>query len=212
MINKIKIIFLMLLITLVFMLSINIKSFAAYQPVVEFKGNTYTLPDISELATNKYNMIRAQLSGSQIIFWLHVADSVESFGTIPTNHSTTVYNYNYLLAVKPYPVAYQYILNAEDGSVISDGWTEYGEVSMYQVAGNDNIEVISSNFTMYYDNGEVFYQPPEGLILAPIVEETPLEEVMKEIVTVLPVVLVTIVGLISLRKGLRVLSTVLHRS
>lgn len=56
-----------------------------------------------------------------------------------------------------------------------------------------------------------FTTPPQG-ILAPIVETTPLEEVIKEILGILPIVLITIVGLISLRKALQLLSAVLHRS
>lgn len=59
---------------------------------------------------------------------------------------------------------------------------------------------------------DLVFQAPPGVILAPIVEETPLEGVMKEIVEILPIVIVTIVGLIGLRKGLQLLSKVLHNS
>lgn len=75
----------------------------------------------------------------------------------------------------------------------------------------------TAKYTIYYNDLtclsgiELFSQPPLT-VLPQIVEETPLEEVMREVIAVLPIVLVTIVGLISLRKGLRVLSTVLHRS
>ena len=65
---------------------------------------------------------------------------------------------------------------------------------------------------IFVSGNVVFCQPLEEMILAPIMEKTPLEEVMREILGILPVVLITIVGLISLRKGLQLLSTVLHRS
>ena len=88
--------------------------------------------------------------------------------------------------------------------------------------------IVSINFDLYsvgnnalYDGGSslVFQKPPVGEIpvvvertLAPIMEKTPLEEVMKEILGILPVILMTIVGLISLRKALQLLSRALHRS
>ena len=62
---------------------------------------------------------------------------------------------------------------------------------------------------------DFFFNPPTVKatgILAPIVQDSPLEEVMKEIIVILPIVLMTIVGLIGLRKALAFLSTVLHRS
>ena len=48
--------------------------------------------------------------------------------------------------------------------------------------------------------------------LAPIYQKIPLKGVLQEIVMILPVVLMTIVGLIGLRKALSFLSKVLHRS
>lgn len=80
------------------------------------------------------------------------------------------------------------------------------------------VEILASSLDIYkYDSStnslteQVFPVPLQG-ILAPIVAEAPLAEVMKEILEILPVILMTIVGLISLRKGLQLLSTVLHRS
>lgn len=60
-------------------------------------------------------------------------------------------------------------------------------------------------------NSSFFQQPPVG-VLAPIVEEVPLEETIKEIVGILPIVLITLVGLIGLRKGLALLSQTLHKA
>lgn len=61
-------------------------------------------------------------------------------------------------------------------------------------------------------SGKVFMTPPLTGILAPIVEEVETEKVLEEILGVLPIVLVIIVGLIGLRKALRMLSTLLRRS
>ena len=73
---------------------------------------------------------------------------------------------------------------------------------------DSNVEF--SSFTRLAGNSG--FPLPLKEVLAPIVRETPLEEAMKEIVEILPVILLTIVGLISLSKGLRLLSTVFHRS
>lgn len=49
-------------------------------------------------------------------------------------------------------------------------------------------------------------------ILPPIIQVIPLKRVLKEIVEILPIIIVIIVGLIGLRKALKFLLTVLHRS
>lgn len=78
-----------------------------------------------------------------------------------------------------------------------------------------NFDLYSSGSSNLCDSGSVLVfqkTPVEEKTLALIMKKTPLEEVMKEILEILPVVLMTIVGLISLRKALQILSRVLHRS
>lgn len=68
-----------------------------------------------------------------------------------------------------------------------------------------------SESTIKFTDTVVFPKTPQR-VLVPIMKEAPLVEVIKEVLEIIPVVLVTIVGLISLRKGLQLLSKVLHNS
>lgn len=72
-------------------------------------------------------------------------------------------------------------------------------------------ELYSDNTYTQVSNSSFFQQPPVG-VLAPIVEEAPLGETIKEIVGILPIVLIILVGLIGLRKGLALLSQTLHKA
>lgn len=65
------------------------------------------------------------------------------------------------------------------------------------------------------EESSFFYNAPTVALdgtLAPIYQKTTLTGVLQEIVTILPIVLTIIVGLIGLRKALAFLSKVLHRS
>lgn len=68
-----------------------------------------------------------------------------------------------------------------------------------------------SESTIRFTDEVVFQKTPQR-VLVPIMKEAPLVEVIKEVLEILPVILMTIVGLISLRKGLQLLSKVLHNS
>lgn len=75
---------------------------------------------------------------------------------------------------------------------------------------------LTANKTTYTSEAheEVFFQltPQENLILAPIVEEVETQEIMSQILTVLPIVIVVIVGLIAMRKAIKELLNLLKRS
>lgn len=61
------------------------------------------------------------------------------------------------------------------------------------------------------DNNDSFFLN-RNQVLAPIVEKTPLEMVLQEIVEILPVVLVVIVALIAMRKAIAFLTQILRQS
>ena len=74
---------------------------------------------------------------------------------------------------------------------------------------------LSSNYDVLDEKGEVVFQKtPVGVqsTLAPIVQEAPLEGTVQEIVGILPIVLITLIGLIGLRKVLALLSQTLHKA
>lgn len=73
-------------------------------------------------------------------------------------------------------------------------------------------DMVFSNFTLKDKQGNVVFQPTPAVVLAPIAQEAPLEGTVQEIVGILPIVLITLVGLIGLRKGLALLSQTLHKA
>ena len=87
----------------------------------------------------------------------------------------------------------------------------------YKYACCDVDDIVYSTFDIYSKENEdelVFQKTPVGVqsTLVPIVQEAPLEGVIQEIVGILPIVLITLVGLIGLRKGLALLSQILHKA
>lgn len=94
-----------------------------------------------------------------------------------------------------------------------------------EVTGNNNKQVtlISSNFDIYgtslYNGGQLVFQQPtlrKATTLAPVIQREKtkgtLQVVLKEIIQILPLILVVVVSLVGLRKVLKMLLEVLRRS
>lgn len=97
------------------------------------------------------------------------------------------------------------------------GWGSTDILDNYKFALCDVDDIVLSTFDIYSkeNNDElVFQKTPVGVqsTLVPIVQEVPLEGVLQEIVETLPVVLITLVGLIGLHKALALLSQILHKA
>ena len=94
-------------------------------------------------------------------------------------------------------------------------WYEIGQQE-YSFSGTTDKIIYScldlSSYKNELNGTEDFFSNPLPVTLAPVVEKTHLEEVLTEILKILPVVLLTLVGLIGLRKALAMLSTLLRRS
>lgn len=97
------------------------------------------------------------------------------------------------------------------------GWGSTDILDNYKFALCDVDDIVLSTFDIYSKENEgelVFQKTPVGVqsTLAPIVQEAPLEGTVQEIVGILPIVLITLIGLIGLRKGLALLSQTLHKA
>lgn len=68
-----------------------------------------------------------------------------------------------------------------------------------------------SSFPIYYNDGSLFFPLTPLKRMAPIVAQVEMGEIMKEIIKILPLILVVVVSLVGLRKALKMLSTLLHR-
>jgi hypothetical protein len=71
---------------------------------------------------------------------------------------------------------------------------------------------IYANYNIYNTDGTVFFQPAPQGIVARQVEKVEMSQVLQEIITLLPLILVVVVSLAGLRKGLKMLETFLHQS
>ena len=71
--------------------------------------------------------------------------------------------------------------------------------------------IYSTTDVIAYD-GSIFFQGAPLGVVAQKVQGLKLEEVMKEIVLILPLIIVTLVSLVGLRKALKTLSMLLHRA
>ena len=126
------------------------------------------------------------------------------------------------------------IVNKEDGSIIltGDGGVTGGCYNFVDSSNSwgakDNCPI--ANFTNEYSiihccdcmmqykdnftNDHFFMRPLQAGpgVLPPIIQVTPLKGVMKEIIQILPLILVVLVSFLGLRKALKMLSALLHRS
>lgn len=204
--NRAKTIFLILFLTLCFLLCMDISVFAADSKTVD--GVTYYctsnwLPSSFFDNFNYFCFVSSSEGNNSKLFCSDKKFNLD-YSSVNFDESPSyfvVFNINNYV-FKEETNTYEWGSDGRD--VFEDGNLENTKLE-YDVSNK-----ISDNY--YFVSGNaVFYQPPQ-VVLTPIMKETPLEEVMKEILGILPVILVIIVGLISLRKALRLLSKVLHRS
>lgn len=90
----------------------------------------------------------------------------------------------------------------------------------FSFSPSSKFSMIESNFTISYDDywkektGGDFFQPApltQGIV-AQQVEQIRMTQILQEIITLLPLILVVMVSLVGLRKGLKMLETFLHQS
>lgn len=108
---------------------------------------------------------------------------------------------------------YCYIFEFVNGG----GFTDTTEPSIkYNSTPRDTYKantIINSSFNICYNDGTLFFQLapfPLG-VLAPIVEKVETKATVTEMIQVIPLIIVVLVCLVGLRKGLKILSTVLYR-
>lgn len=75
---------------------------------------------------------------------------------------------------------------------------------------SNQYSIISSTSDIYYDNGAIFFQLPRPLVAA--VQGASPAEALKEVILLIPLSILFLAGCLGLRKGLRLLLTLLHRA
>ena len=183
---------------LLFMILFSIKIFAVINPnSFVYENNVYTIPE--ETCKNYSYYLLYRMNSSDY--------------------------YPYRFFVSETPIIYDIESGIIKGKsiVFSSGRTIEDAVShTFDYVENENAYISSSslgnNILLFSNadildaNGEVVFQHPLVTNLAPIVKGVETEKALEEVVLILPIILLIIVGLIGLRKGLRMLSTVLRQS
>jgi len=161
-----------------------------------FDGVLYTLPSLPEGVNNyKHYVILKDNSATHIYCFNDTLDITKdgSFITLNADDNTT----------------------GKLFTCYGSSWNEFDEQGTYSFSQTKTIFIYSCpDLTQYgeeFNSDENFFLNPQ-VILPPIAEKVHLGAVLQEIMAILPVVLVTIVGLIGLRKALAFLSKVLRRS
>lgn len=170
-----------------------------------FDGKSYSLPNLPEKVKNyKYYILVSADSGGIKLYCFNVSLKVSKLSN----------GQAYELDSMEYELPY---FNCSTSN--PDTWVE-GVVSkgLKPTASSPGQIVYSSsnlfaNKDTINDDGFFFPHPAEIQgTLAPIVEETPLEGVLQEIVEILPLILVVVASFLGLRKALKMLSMLLHQA
>lgn len=199
--NK-KIIFIILFAILLFLLGCS--SVFASTSLKDPDGTTYILPDLpAEFEGYNYFITKCERYNTYALFCVK-DDAFDKFIYDKISNS--------LNAVDVSGNQCSDIYLAETGTLENPvSWTikKWGAL---QPANNH--QIIYSNFDIYNSDGTVFFQPApltQGIV-AQQVEQIKMTQILQEIITLLPLILVVMVSLVGLRKGLKMLETFLHQS
>lgn len=208
MIKKDKIfVFLVVLLSVIILFSSSVFASTDTCNFTGFDGEEHTIPPFDNSASEyKYYIGLKYLASSGIRYsYLFFNDNLDvKFlnGGLTISSSSGRFK---IYACSPGDSHWVTSANAPDGYETS---TWDSSSSPVVIDCHSDLLVYKSKFV----DQEDFFLTPLPLVLAPIMEVTPMEGVLQEIVEILPIVLMIIVGLIGLRKALQMLSVVLHRS
>lgn len=136
------------------------------------------------------------------------------YSNFPLNN-LRVYKDTYGVLISNNATAYKQTYTLMDNAwVIVGGASQiYADTPLSVGGGHDFIES-SINIYQSSTGSEIFFpQTPQAIaILAPIVEGTETSKTLAEVLGILPKILVVVVSFLGLRKALKMLSALLHRS
>lgn len=165
------------------------------------KYDTVVVPDFSDLVNPYVGLyIISETSGKYCLYLLKDVD--KSISVRGDAMSVTFYNKTGSKVDVP-------IYTYTPGSDVTE-WTFFG--SDNHVYGMDNEQLVWRTNIYNPDGTTFFFTTAQESPLAKIVEEAETQEVMTQILAILPLILVTVVCFLGLRKGLQTLSLLLKRA
>lgn len=179
---------------------------------VDLNGGTYTLND--EIAEFKY--ILTMYSTSSRYAWIIVSNS-EFIFTNPTTRSDGKTCYH-VQTIDNSPFYYKMIYYESLSNIPNYGLSSFTKVSESLSSNQTCIEFITySSFDLKNTDGNVLFQgapQPEGQTMSTIatkITSVDFSMVMSEVLTILPIVLLIVIGLLALRKAIQLLLRTLRR-
>ena len=193
--KKLSIVFLLIVLLFVF------PTISKATITVEYNGETVELPDLpfDPLKTDIHYLITHNRYGYHIYY----------------NEDPNFYRFRYSYSDLTSDMAV-YAVNENDELLSNsrlmdlqgDKWTASKE---WDKLGTD-VSILKGNENVYNDDGTIFFRPAPVGKLGEIVEKTPIQETLLQIVKILPLILVVVVSFLGLRKCWRLLSMLLHQA
>lgn len=215
---KYKILFILSFMFLILLL-FNTNSFASFS--FEYNGTTHVLPNIEETYTFngttyntsnfKHKLVLDFKNGSDNVYqvFLYNCSSDTCIVSKPYDDLSNLYftNIESFIQLQKVNSGDLEIIGANTSPVCNPYYKSFA----FEIG-----QVVYSDIDIYLDDGEtvLFYVPAQEVLAQVLVREKAEkpEMVMKEIVVILPLIIVIVVSLVGLRKALTMLSTLLHRA
>ena len=178
-------------------LILNCSSVFAYTFKSQVDESNYTVPDLDTLAPEYYSLIEN--------------------GYIIRQESDTVWAIVILSSADSYFYGSSSVINCKPAGHMlymditqSNSWSD---ASYIKTDGSfRNVKYYGADIYTDINKTNFFFQKPEETELVQMMKQVEMKEVMKEIVGILPLILAVMVLYLGLRKGLQVLSKVLHKA
>ena len=194
---KNKVVYIVLFILLL-MILFSVQTFAVIEPnSFIYEDNVYTIPD--ETCQNYSYYLLYKINSSDAYPYRFFVSETPIIYDIDNG------------IIKGKSIVFSTGRTIEDAVSATFNYIE-NENAFVSGGGLDTNILLYSNADILNGSGEVVFQRPLVTALAPIVKEVETEKTLEEVVLILPIILLTLVGLIGLRKALRMLSTVLRQS
>lgn len=211
-------ILLMLIIAFSFILFFNISNVKASNDIIPTRIENETLFNLI-YETDEY------LSGNYVFYIAHPTNSSSELTVMFLKYSDDLKVYVDNFSGSEYRVYYNKSVQRvnysyyKNGTTLNKNWSGNASSDTF---GYSSTAEFYSNFDIYNDNTytTLFFQVPvveeptqetQGII-APLLDQQKMEETTLQIRVIIPLIIVVVVSFLGLRKALKMLSQILHRS
>lgn len=196
-------------------------SFGSISKDKSFKGKTLYLPDFPSDVDVKNDLYIITKYNDNILLFVVPSNCKNYYCIAGSSSSACDFYLHSSLDVNSSTVSFRFysidngfsLVFQEDG-LSSYEWKSCG--SAQRTKGNE-VEILYSNVNLYKNDCSLFFQAPvveekPAGVIAPLLEAEEMEKANLQIRVIIPLILVVVVSFLGLRKALKMLSQILHRS